>query len=205
MHVTPISLAERDFAVGPLRLAGHVSPLRCRSRWLSGGPGAAFTEPPDQRFPARVGAACSVQRGRCAVVGSPVQVGSAGEQVSSHPALAAMACLPEGVIDRVRCGRGVRGQELLDTASMPSAAACHRLPTRAPRSASRRATCQQPCATASSNGVPPRSRHPGPPCRAPPSISASARRHRRCSPPSAAVSRSARTRRPARRDRRPPR
>src|SRR5215831_21393754 len=88
--------------------------------WLVlGGPGAVVTQPRHDRFSAGVGSGSDVERAVAGVVGDGVDVGSAREQELGHPALPAVAGLPERVVELFLGGWRVRTQEFFGAAGHP--------------------------------------------------------------------------------------
>src|SRR5215472_12627548 len=88
--------------------------------WLVlGGPGAVFTQPRHDCFSAGVGSGGDVERGVLGVVGDGVDVGSAREQELGHAALAAVAGLPERLVDLLLGGWRAGTQEFLHPAGHP--------------------------------------------------------------------------------------
>src|SRR5262249_35138005 len=152
----------------PLELIG--SPLTATS--AVGGFGTQVTQPSDERVPARIKTAGSVEGGLFGVIGDPGNVSAGCQEVLSHAAVAGRTSVREGFVDVTGCRRGLRAKNSCTQDIIPKAGACQTLSTRAPRSPRRPATCQHPYPPALSNGVPPPIEPPIASMLAPPAMSA---------------------------------
>src|SRR5215469_119833 len=114
-------------------------PTRNGSRPASGLGGAALLEPVNENLAPGVGGACGFEPslGVC-VVGAGVDVGALSQEILGHPALAAVAGLPESRVDLAAGRRRVGRQELIHLGPVPQ-------PGRLPQTADARAPgSQQP-------------------------------------------------------------
>src|SRR5579863_2040237 len=84
-----------------------------------GGSGAVFTQPRHECLSAGAGSGGDVERSVVGVAGDGVDVGSAGEQELGHPALAAVAGLPERVVDLLLGRWRVAAQQFFGPAGHP--------------------------------------------------------------------------------------
>lgn len=78
-----------------------------------------ITQPSDQRAPTSMKGAGRVEGGDLCVIRDPVDVGSLGQKVLGHPALAAGACLPEGIVDVLGCRRRMNCQKFFHARRHP--------------------------------------------------------------------------------------
>src|SRR5260370_22381949 len=76
--------------------------------------GTLVAKPADQRVPLSPEAARYIQRGSLRIVGDPVQISPAGEEVFRRPALSTGAGMPEGLRELARFRGRPLGEELLE-------------------------------------------------------------------------------------------